>query len=124
MGGAARKKTIVIIEDNTNIADLIRTTLNDETEYQALTVDDGSRALEVVQSVEASLILLDVMLPSMDGFQVYDMLKADPATSDIPIIFVTASMDDAEFKKRNIDHHIRKPFELVELLATVAKTLK
>src|SRR4051812_125683 len=91
------KKAIVIVEDNDAIAELIKDTLNAEPDYQAVAVHDASLAIEVIRSVKASLVLLDVSLPGMDGFQLYDLLRQDEVTSDVPIIFVTASMESAEF---------------------------
>lgn len=124
MGTPVEKKVIVVVEDNEEIAELIKETLNGEPDYQAVAVHDGSRALEVIHSVKAGLILLDIMLPGIDGFQLYDMLKADPSTSDIPVIFLTATLHDDEFKKRNIENHIAKPFDVIELLARVAEVCR
>lgn len=124
MAAPVEKKVVVVVEDNNNIADLIKETLNEEPDYQAVAVDDGSRALEVIHSVKASLILLDIMLPGIDGFELYDRLKADPTTSDIPVIFLTASTRDDEFKKRKIKDYMFKPFDITELLDRVAKVCR
>jgi len=118
------RKVIVIVEDNEDIAELIKDTLNAEPDYQAVAVNDGARALEVINSVRASLILLDVMLPGLDGLQIYDMLKSDPDTNDVPVIFVTASEYREEFRKRNIQRPVGKPFDLTELLARVAEVCR
>jgi CheY-like chemotaxis protein len=118
------KKVIVVVEDNEEIAGLIKETLNEEPDYQAVAVHDGSRALEVIHSVKASLILMDIMLPGINGFELYDMLKADPATSEIPVIFLTATVHDEEFKKRNINNPMGKPFDIIELLARVAEVCR
>src|SRR5436309_115367 len=120
MDGPPEKKAIVVVEDNEAIAELIKDLLNAEPDYQAVAVHDGALALDVIRSVKASLILLDLGLPGLDGMQVYDMIKQDPATAAVPVIFVTADPGNHEFKKRNIDHYIAKPFELDDLLARVA----
>ncbi|HKP52017.1 MAG TPA: response regulator [Chloroflexia bacterium] len=114
------KKAIIIVEDNEAIAELMRDALNAEPDYLATVVPDGALALEVIRSVKANLILLDVTLPGMDGLQLYDILKADEATCSIPIIFVTASRSRKEFEKRKITSYIDKPFSLDELLERVA----
>src|SRR5437868_2220857 len=114
------KKAIVIVEDNEAIADLIKETLNAEPDYQAVAVHDASLALEVIRSVRANLVLMDISLPGMDGYQLYDILQAEEITRDVPIIFVTANVESAEFKRRKIESYIAKPFELDELLARVA----
>ena len=114
------KKAIVIVEDNEQIAELIKDTLNAEPDYQAVAVHDGALALEVIRSVKASLILLDYSLPGMDGLQLYDMLQDDENTQGVPVIFVTASVDSPDFKKRKFTNVLSKPFDLDDLLARVA----
>lgn len=124
MDTAPTKKAIVIVEDNEPIAQLMKDTLNEEPDYQAVVVHDGSQALEVIQSVKASLILLDVNLPGIDGLRLYDMLREDESTRSITVIFVTASADPAEFAARGIEGHIAKPFDLGELLSRVAEVCR
>jgi len=119
MDGTPDKKAIVIVEDNEQIAELIKDTLNAEPRYQAVAVHDGALALEVIRSVKASLILLDVNLPGMDGLQLYDMLQEDEGTRHIPVIFVTASTDTSGFRNRKLKNYIAKPFDLNDLLAQV-----
>ena len=118
------KKAIVVIEDNTAIAEIIKDTLNAEPDYQAVAVHDGLLAVEVVQSLKASLVLLDLSLPGMDGLQVYDMLQADETTSSVPVIFVTANTQRADFRKRGFSNVIPKPFDLDELLERVNAVLR
>jgi CheY-like chemotaxis protein len=117
---AVERKAIVVVEDNEPIAELIKETLNAEPDYQAVVVNDGAQALEVIKSVRASLILLDVGLPGLDGIQLHDMLKADPTTADIPVIFLTAYHQTRAFRERNFPNVIGKPFTLDELLDAVA----
>ena len=120
MDGLPEKKAIVIVEDNEPIAELIKDTLNSEPDYQAVIVNDGAQALEVIRSVKASLILLDLNLPGISGLQLYDMLQEDPATREIPVIFVTANHHERAFRERGLANYIAKPFDLDELLARVA----
>lgn len=117
------KKVIIVVEDNEHIAELIKEALNTEPDYQAVAVYDGALALDVIHSVKASLILLDLMLPGMDGLQIYDVLQSEEATRDIPVIFVTATPDNPDFKKRKIKNYIAKPFNLDDLLARVAEVV-
>jgi DNA-binding response OmpR family regulator len=120
MDGLPEKKAIVIVEDNEAIAELIKDTLNAEPDYQAAVVHDGALALDVIRSVKASLVLLDINLPGIDGLKLYDMLQQDEATHQIPTIFLTANPNPVEFEKRDIVSYIQKPFDLDELLARVA----
>ena len=120
MDGQPEKKAIVIVEDNEPIAELIKDTLNSESDYQAVVVNDGARALEVIRSVKASLILLDLNLPGISGLQLYDLLQEDPGTREIPVIFVTANHQERVFRERGFSNYIAKPFDLDELLTRVA----
>ena len=120
MDGLPEKKAIVIVEDNEPIAELIKDTLNSESAYPAVVVNDGAQALEVIRSVKASLILLDLNLPGISGLQLYDMMQEDPAIREIPVIFVTANHHERAFRERGFSNYIAKPFDLDELLARVA----
>lgn len=124
MNEMPERKAIVVVEDNEPIAALIKDTLNGEPDYQATIVHDGSLAIEVIRSVKASLILLDLNLPGITGLQIYDLLKEDEATREIPIVFITASPDRKAFKARGIESFIAKPFDLDELLDAVAKVCR
>jgi CheY-like chemotaxis protein len=115
------KKAIVVVEDNEPIADLIKETLNAEPDYQAVVVNNGADAIEVIRSVHASLILLDVGLPGLSGIEIYDILQADPLLREVPIIFLTAQSETRSFRDRQFKHVIAKPFTLDQLLETVAR---
>lgn len=117
------KYVIVIVEDNVEIAELIKDTLSGEPAYQAVVVVDGARAFEVIQSVHASLILLDYQLPGLSGLQIYDLLQQDPATQAIPVLFLTASSRDPVFTARGFTNVLGKPFDLATLLQAVAQRL-
>jgi len=121
MEDTPEKKVIVIVEDNEPIAELIRDLLNAEPDYQAVAVSDAALAVDTIRLVKANLILMDVALPGMDGLQLYDMLQEDPDMRNIPVLFVTANIESADFKKRNLTNVIAKPFNLDELLACVAE---
>jgi CheY-like chemotaxis protein len=119
MQPSSEKKAIIIVEDNEPVAELIRETLNAEPWYSAVAVHDGSEALEVIHSLQASAIVLDVGLPGLNGLQIYDALRADPATRDVPVIFVTGHFIPHEFSARGIMNVLPKPFNLDDLLAKV-----
>src|SRR5436309_3666763 len=105
MGEDMCKKVIVVVEDHEATAELIAECLNEEPEYEALTAGDAPAALKLVHARKPKLILLDIRLPVMDGFELYDILQADPATSDIPIIFITTSTSRgilADLERRHI----------------------
>ena len=95
--------------------------------YHLLTASDGRQALEMVRSEPPDLILLDVMMPDMDGYEVTERLKADPATREIPIIMITA-LNGEDDKKRGLaagaDEFLNKPINASELGARVASLLR
>ncbi len=118
---SVEKKAIVVVEDNEPIADLIKDTLNAEPDYQAVVVNNGAEAIEVIRSVRASLILLDVGLPGLSGIEIYDILQGDPALREVPVIFLTAQSETRSFRERQFQHVIAKPFTLDQLLEIVAR---
>jgi CheY-like chemotaxis protein len=124
MESVDEKKIIVVVEDDPKVAELIKDVLEIEPDYDPVPVSNGLQALDVIRSVPASLILLDVRLPGLDGLQLYDMLRADDTTREIPIIFVTANSDSAAFRSHNFEHYIAKPFAPDELLDQVAAVLQ
>jgi diguanylate cyclase (GGDEF)-like protein len=93
--------------------------------YEVLTAADGMEALAVTLECHPDLILLDLMMPKLDGFQVLELLHADPATTGIPVLVVSARHDDAD-KVRGLGlgavDYVEKPYSVAELRARVART--
>jgi len=121
MDTQASKKKILIVDDvpkNIELAANILQTKN----YNITFAKSGSIALEKVKSIDFDLILLDVMMPEMDGFEVCKILKEDDATKDIPVIFLTARSETENvvkgFELGAVDY-VTKPFQTEELLARV-----
>jgi two-component system, OmpR family, phosphate regulon response regulator PhoB len=116
-----KKKVVVIGEDDEPIATLLHDSINDEDGYQAVVVSDGALVLETVRQVHADLLILDIMMPGLSGFEVYDRVRADPDIRDMPVLFVSAATPqfEAEFKERGITDIISKPFDLNDLLDKV-----
>jgi signal transduction histidine kinase len=94
--------------------------------YAVRMAEDGTSALEMARSLPFDLILLDIQLPDFDGFEICKQLKADPATRDVPVIFISA-FSDTENILRGFDlggvDYITKPFQVKEVLARVATHL-
>jgi putative two-component system response regulator len=111
---------VLIVDDTKFNADILLATLGQE--YKLSVATSGNAALAQVKESPPDLILLDIMMPEMDGFQVCSKLKSDPATSSIPIIFITAMHELADmtkgFKLGAVDY-ITKPFRIPELRARV-----
>lgn len=112
-------KTILLVEDDKHLADGLQMNLEAEG-YQVVTVDEGNRALEVFTNGNFDLILLDIMLPGLDGLSICRALRQRGET--VPILFVTArdqTDDRIEGLVAGGDDYIPKPFDLKELLARI-----
>ncbi len=117
---------ILIVDDIPANLNLLRQNL-ESSGYKVVAVPDGARALQVVERTEPDVILLDILMPEMDGFETCRRLKANPTTADIPVIFITAK-DETEsvvegFHLGGVDY-ITKPFKEEEVLVRVQTHLK
>lgn len=113
---------ILIVEDDSTISDLIKLNLK-VVNYETKQAYNGIQALEIIEKEEFDLILLDVMLPKLDGFSVIEKIKY----KDTPVIFLTAKAsiaDKVKGLKMGADDYIVKPFESIELLARVEAVLR
>ncbi len=117
---------ILIVDDNKENIDLIAYFLKPQN-YNIVTASDGVEALEKVETEQPDIILLDIMLPKMDGFQVCEHIKKNQETRFIPVIMITA-LKELKDKIRALevgaDDFISKPFENVELLTRVKSLLR
>lgn len=115
---------VLVVDDAEINLSILTEALCDE--YEVAVATDGRTALEAVAEAQPDLILLDVMMPDMDGYEVLRRLKDDPATADIPVIFLSA-LADVESKARGFRlgavDYVSKPFELEEVRVRVATHL-
>src|SRR3990167_3821970 len=117
---------ILIVDDNPNNLRLLITLLSEQG-YETRPANNGARALNTVQKQKPDLILLDINMPEMDGYEVCRQLKATPETADIPVLFISAN-DELHDKVKGFDvggvDYISKPFEPQELFARVRTHLQ
>ena len=117
---------IVCVEDEPEMIDLIRLILGRKG-FEVVGANGGTAAMGVVQEVRPDLILLDLMMPDMDGWEVYQQLKADDELSDIPVIVVTAKAQSIDkvlgLHIAKVDDYISKPFSPQELMDSVDQVL-
>ena len=114
-------KTILVVDDERHIVRLVQVNL-ERAGYEVTTAYDGVEALEAVNVELPDMIILDVMMPRMDGFEALKKLRADDKTKDIPVIMLTAKAQDADIFKgwsSGVDSYLTKPFNPRELLAFV-----
>lgn len=117
---------ILVVDDNPTNLDLLSGLLQDH-QFHVRAVTSGRLALTVARTFKPALILLDINMPQMNGFEVCTQLKADPATCDIPVIFISA-LDETIDKVRAFEvggvDYVTKPFQIEEVLARVNSQLR
>ncbi|MBO4771936.1 MAG: response regulator [Bacteroidales bacterium] len=116
------KKNILVVDDSISNLLLIKDILSSNPEYNVINEKDGEKVLAQLNANKIDLILLDIMMPKIDGYEVCRRVKQDAGFKDIPIIFLTAKVDEASllrgFECGAVDY-IKKPFLISELLARV-----
>ena len=121
VGGHEVPRKILAVDDEKFIVRLVQVTLERQG-YQVITASDGKEALEKVDSEKPDLVVLDVMMPYMDGFEVLQTLRRNPGTRDIPVIMLTAKAQDADVFRgwqSGVDCYLTKPFNPLELVSFV-----
>jgi DNA-binding response OmpR family regulator len=119
------KKKVMIVDDEAHIVELVKVVLED-TSYEILEAYDGESALEKIISDKPDLILLDIMLPRMDGYEVCMKLKADENTKSIPVVMLTAKgqeVDKIKGYQSGADSYMTKPFSPLRLLTEIEEKL-
>jgi CheY-like chemotaxis protein len=116
---------VLVVEDDHVIRELLVVNLRMEG-HDAVTAVDGSEALRAVAEQAPDVILLDMMLPGVDGWDVTARLKGDEATASIPIIALSARAMHADIERGmelGVDHYVTKPFDPIELMRLVGSLL-
>lgn len=119
-------RKILTVDDEKHIVRLIQVNLERQG-YEVVTAYDGREALQKVDDERPDLVILDVMMPYMDGFEVLQNLKRNPGTRDIPVIMLTAKAQDADVFKgwqSGVDCYLTKPFNPMELMSFVQRIFK
>jgi len=117
------QKKILAVDDERHIVRLIQVNL-ERAGYQVVTAFDGPEALKKVEGERPDLVVLDVMMPRMDGFEVLKRLQANPETREIPVIMLTAKAQDADVFRgwaSGVSAYLTKPFNPLELITFVKR---
>ncbi|WP_328188430.1 ATP-binding response regulator [Marinobacter sp. OP 3.4] len=118
---ASTESTVLLVDDNAQNLKVLYETLKDRG-YHLLIANDGKKALTLASRHRPEVILLDIMMPDLDGYQVCERLKADPVTADSAVVFLSA-LDDVDAKLRGFSlggaDYISKPFQAQEVIARV-----
>ncbi len=118
------KKLILLIDDEEDIRAVAQLSLEIVRDWQVITGTSGSEAIAKAEVEQPDAILLDVMMPELDGFDTFEQLRVNQATQKIPVIFLTAKVssdDQRRFSELGVNGVITKPFEPM-LLATQVET--
>jgi len=127
MGGNAKKKKILVVDDEASFCSLLKLNLERRGPFEVLTTSNPHVVVKLAKENQPDLILLDILMPEMDGMTVAAGLKGNKYTEDIPIAFLTALADEEEV--RNIKYHTGDKYILSklgtneELMTSVAKIL-
>lgn len=121
-------KKILIVDDEPYIQTLLRQALEDleDSGVELLLVGDGQKAWELIQSERPDLIILDLMLPGLSGYEICERVKSDPALAGTHIIMLTAKGQAIDRKRGfdvGADEYITKPFELKLLVGRIVSAL-
>jgi two-component system, OmpR family, response regulator VicR len=113
-------KKILVIEDDKDIADLVKLVLETTSLYEVATVLDPEKAYDTAVAFRPEAILLDLTMPKLDGWAVFNIIRKDPSFADVPIAILTARSQDFDemisLHVKKADAHITKPFGKQELI--------
>lgn len=119
-------KRVIYFEDDKDMVELVRIILGREG-YQINGVAEGHAGIKAVQQEAPDIVLLDLMLPDMDGWEIYQQLKHDDSTADIPVIVITAKAQSIDkvlgLEIAKVDDYISKPFTPQELIERVDRVI-
>jgi len=121
------KQTVLIVDDSILICGIVKSMLQENDDIEVVSAGNGSEALELADKLTPDLILLDIVLPNISGYEVCTRLKANPKTANIPIIFITSKSEDDDilkgFELGAVDY-VQKPFRKLELKSRVLTHLE
>lgn len=121
MAGDGRR--ILICDDDPVILRLLQVNLELEG-FEVLTANNGQRAIEVAREQHPDLVILDIMMPRLDGYQTCEILKKEEETKDIPVVFLSAKAQQADIDKGmqyGVAEYLTKPFDPADLVEVVER---
>jgi len=119
------RKKVLVADDEPSVRSLLKRTLSKN--YSVLEASDGEEAVDMARSQKPDIILMDILMPKVDGYTACCMIKKDPVTKMIPIVMLTALCQRLNMrlgKEMGADGYITKPFTSQEILDTVGQLLK
>jgi two-component system response regulator (stage 0 sporulation protein F) len=117
-----RNTTILIVEDDADIAQFLQQLIEEETPYNTNVIDNGSVALEQATTVHPCLLLLDYRLPGVNGLELYDRLQEKEEIRGVPAIMMSATLPVKELEQRGI-YQLRKPMDIGSVLRMITHAI-
>ncbi len=120
-------KKILIVEDEEDILELLSEVFSDLEDYRILCARDGEEAISIAQVDNPDIILLDIGLPKVNGYDVCKLVKSDPAMSHIKVLMLSGMTQNSDWQKAQevgADGYIAKPFSLIALVEKVEELLR
>ncbi|MDY0212505.1 MAG: response regulator [Desulfuromonadaceae bacterium] len=120
-----RKKTILVVEDEESLLKL-ETILLTSRGFEVIGATNGKIALEILEKEKVDLVLLDIMLPEIDGFEVCRRIKSNPETKKLPVIMLTAKKSQEDLARGNevgADWYVTKPFKSAKVIEIIERLL-
>jgi len=120
-------KKILVVDDNPDIIIAVKNGLESiSNDYEVLGAESGMKCLEMLKTDNPDLVLLDIMMPEMSGWETFDKIKGNQNWGNIPVIFLTARTDNIAKKAGGFlgDDYIEKPFKIDELIKRIEQILK
>lgn len=120
-------KKILVVDDNPDIIIAVKNGLESiSNDYEVLGAESGMKCLEMLKTDNPDLVLLDIMMPEMSGWETFDKIKGNQTWGNIPVIFLTARTDNVAKKAGGFlgDDYIEKPFKIDELINRIEQILK
>ncbi len=119
------KKTILVVEDEESLLKLESILLTSKG-FDVIGAANGKIALDILAKEKVDLVLLDIMLPEIDGFEVCQRIKSNPATKDLPVIMLTAKKSQEDLSRADevgADWYVTKPFKSAKVIETIERFL-
>ena len=120
-GEEPRAQTILVVDDDEDIRKVVSHNLEGEG-YHVLTAAGGDKAMDIVKAEQPDLVILDIMMPVRDGYDVLAEIRASPETADLPVVLLTAKRAESDIWEgwsSGADYYMTKPFEVGELMRFV-----
>ena len=121
------KKRILVVDDDTDNSYSLKIRLESiDQSYEVICADSGEQCLEILNKGEIpDMILLDIMMPEMSGWETFDKIRGNPSHSEIPVVFLTARVDNRAKVAGNFlgDDYIEKPYDIEDLIDKIEKVL-